>query len=137
MGVVIFAQLDSCYKPRDNDLTMQNKQFGVWAECEVARYLENVKGWRVLAKNVHFREGEIDLIMVAPEGLYFVEVKGRRSDSFGAVVESMTTGKLRRMRRAVVRWRARSGDFRPGLLMFAGLRLWPGGRVEVDLELLE
>lgn len=116
---------------------MQNKDFGVWAENEVASYLGNVKGWRVLAKNVNFREGEIDLIMVGDGQLFFVEVKGRRSDSFGAVVESMTQKKLLRMRRAVMRWRERSGDFRPGLLMFAGLRLWPDGRVEVDLHQLE
>lgn len=86
-----------------------------------AQYLECVHGWRLLEKNVHFREGEIDLIMEAAGELRFVEVKARRSKTFGGVVESLTTQKVQRLRRAIYRWRERSGDLRPGEIYFLGI----------------
>lgn len=116
---------------------MQKKDFGAWAESHVAHYLENMRGWHLLGKNLHFREGELDLVMERDEQLYFVEVKARRSLAFGTVVESMTTGKVQRLRRAVFRWREREKDFRPGRLVFAGLLVLPDGRIELDLHEME
>lgn len=85
------------------------------------QYLESTHGWRLLEKNVRFREGEIDLIMSAPEGLKFVEVKARRNEKFGGVVESLTTQKIQRLKRAIYRWRERSGDRRYGQIIFLGI----------------
>jgi Holliday junction resolvase-like predicted endonuclease len=42
---------------------MQN--FGSEMEGVAAQYLVTAHGWRLLERNVRFREGEIDLIMVA------------------------------------------------------------------------
>lgn len=98
------------------------QEFGKAMERVASQYLQSTKGWRVLAERVRFREGEIDLIMETPLGeLRFVEVKGRRSEKFGGVVESLTTGKLLHLRRAIYRWREVSKDRRKGFLYFVGI----------------
>ena len=82
------------------------QEFGRMMEKVASQYLQSSKGWRVLGERVRFREGEIDLIMETPSGeLRFVEVKGRRNEKFGGVVEGLTTGKVLRLKRAIYRWR--------------------------------
>lgn len=100
---------------------MDNFNFGLWCETQAMTYLESVKGWRLLERRARFREGEIDLIMQSPEGLVFVEVKGLRSVRFGAVVEHVTTEKIRRLKRAIWRWRERRNCGTPGRLLFLGV----------------
>lgn len=112
--------------------------FGKTMEEEAARYLETVRGWCVLARRARFREGEIDLVMETPEGeLRFVEVKARRSEEFGEPLESITPLKLKRLRRAVSRWREKSGNRRPGQLYFLGFRVAPSGRLTLEEYFLD
>lgn len=115
---------------------MNKDEFGLAAENQAAEYLEREHGWRVLARRVRFREGEIDLIMERPGGLVFVEVKARRSFTFGAAVESVTRAKVQRLRRAIGKWRAGSGDFREGDLLLVTME-WRDGKVEVEEVPLE
>lgn len=115
---------------------MGMENFGSSMEGVAAQYLESVRGWRLLEKNVRFREGEIDLIMVAGNELRFVEVKARRNENFGGVVESVTTRKILRLRRAIYRWRERSGDRRPGQLYFVGI-LVKAGKTTFEEFLIE
>ena len=103
------------------DNRRNNHAFGGWAEEEVARILELTRGWRLRAKRARYREGEIDLILESAQGLEFVEVKARRSAHYGAVVEQVTTQKLRRLKRAEWRWRAATNERRPGRWWLAGL----------------
>lgn len=113
-------------------------EFGRKIEAVAGQYLESVKGWRVLERRARFREGELDLIAETPQGeLRFVEVKGRRSLRFGGVVESVTTEKVRRLRRAVYRWRERSKDRRPGALYFLGILVTKEGPLTIEEHLLE
>ena len=112
---------------------MNTIELGKEMEVLAAKYLETVRGWRVLARRVRFREGEIDLIMETPSGeLRFVEVKGRRSKLFGDVRESVTAKKVQRLRRAIGRWRAESKDRRPGQLFFVGIFEEANGVLSVD-----
>jgi putative endonuclease len=69
------------------------------AESAACARLE-AAGCRILARNVRFREGEIDI--VADEGgtLVFVEVRMRRSDAFGGADGSIDRFKRRRLLRA-------------------------------------
>jgi putative endonuclease len=110
---------------------MDRAAFGLQSEQEAADYLVRVHGWKVLARRVRFREGEIDLIMERPEGLIFVEVKARRSFTFGAAVESVTAEKVRRLRRAIAKWRVQSGDWREGELLLVAME-WHGGKLTVE-----
>ena len=102
-------------------------------------YLEEKYAWILIEKNVYFREGEIDLIMLDVFGLngvkgelIFVEVKARRNEKYGAVVESLTSEKVRRMKRAILRWRARHQDHRLGRLLFVGVLMGKDGHAKIE-----
>ncbi len=111
---------------------MDHADFGLASENQAADYLVQTHGWRVLARRVRFREGEIDLIMETDERrLVFVEVKARKSFTFGAAVESVTPEKVRRIRRAIGKWRSQSGDFREGELLLVTME-WHGGKLTVE-----
>jgi len=70
-----------------------------WGETEAARYIRRL-GWEILETNWHCRYGEIDLIARQGETFVFVEVKARRSQSFGLPEEAMTPAKRRRIVRS-------------------------------------
>lgn len=118
---------------------LDKKKFGDVCEDFAERWFL-AKGCQILGRNVHFREGEIDLIVEKPalggigvaNEILFVEVKGRRSLQFGSVVEALTTEKLRRIQRAVARWRNKTNDRRPGRILFLGIYQNPTGSFEVD-----
>ena len=58
------------------------------------------QGWRILERNFHYgRAGEIDIIARDGEVTVFVEVKARRSVSYGAPEYSVTPGKQRQLMR--------------------------------------
>lgn len=111
--------------------------FGLRVEQWAARYLAAKHGWQLLEARIHFREGEIDLIMEASDGLRFVEVKGRKSTIFGDVVESLTTQKVLRLRRAINRWRMRSGDHRSGQMIFIGVLVRGEKVIKIEEHLIE
>lgn len=64
------------------------------------------QGAGILARNVSYPVGELDLIVQEADGtIVFVEVKTRSTLAFGGA-ESVTLGKRNRMRRAAARWLA-------------------------------
>lgn len=69
------------------------------AEAAAAAYLE-AHGLKVLARQVRFREGELDLVCRAGATLVFVEVRLRRSARFGGGVASVDPAKQQRLIRA-------------------------------------
>lgn len=56
------------------------------------------KGYMLAARNWRCRLGEIDLVMRDGEEIVFVEVRTRRSDSFGSPEESVDYAKQRKLR---------------------------------------
>ncbi len=54
-------------------------------------------GLVLLARNVRFRGGELDLVMRQGASLVFVEVRYRRSSGFGGGAASVDAGKRRRL----------------------------------------
>src|SRR5919202_378887 len=68
------------------------KNFGDSAERVAALHLEQ-NGYRILARNVRTRYGELDIIAEDADGLAFVEVKARRGRSHGAPEEAITPRK--------------------------------------------
>ncbi|WKD61479.1 hypothetical protein CCICO_07295 [Corynebacterium ciconiae DSM 44920] len=80
-----------------------NTQIGAAGEDHAARMYES-SGARVLARNVRYRCGELDLVVEDLDGtIVFVEVKTRTGTAFGCA-ESVTPRKLLRMHRAALRW---------------------------------
>jgi len=64
------------------------------AECALRR-----EGFRIVARNVHMRHSEIDLVALEGTTLCFVEVRLRSSDRFGSAEESVDARKQRRILR--------------------------------------
>ncbi len=54
-------------------------------------------GLALLARNVRFRGGELDLVMRDGASVVFVEVRYRRSSGFGGGAASIDAGKRRRL----------------------------------------
>ncbi len=71
---------------------------GVRAEEAAARALERL-GYRVRARNVRFRFGELDLVCEHRGVLVFVEVKARTGPEHGHPLEAVTLHKQRQLRR--------------------------------------
>ena len=78
---------------------MTSVEVAGWGESEAARYLRRL-GWEILETNWHCRYGEIDIVARQGEALVFVEVKARRSRSFGLPEEAITPAKQRRLLRS-------------------------------------
>ncbi len=83
---------------------------GALAEDAAADFLTG-RGLRLLARNYHCRFGEIDLIMTEGHTLVFVEVRYRRSKSFGGAVESITAAKREKLLRAARHYLAALKEF--------------------------
>ena len=72
---------------------------GERAEALAAAFLTG-RGLAVIARNVRNRFGEIDLVARDGNVLVFVEVRLRRSLSYGGAAASITAAKRERLRRA-------------------------------------
>src|SRR3972149_5508282 len=68
------------------------QRFGRWGEDAAAQYLV-VKGYTIVARNVHSAHGELDIIASKGGVLVFVEVKARSSHSFAYPEDSVTRRK--------------------------------------------
>ena len=82
---------------------MKRSAIGRWGEQAVAGWLAQ-RGYRLLARNWRRREGEIDIIALEGTTLVFIEVKTRRSETFGAPEESVGTRKQRQLTRLAQRY---------------------------------
>ena len=76
---------------------------GRLGEDEAARFLEG-RGVRLLARNVRYPDGELDLVAEDGGLLLFVEVKWRRDAARGLAAESVTPRKRDLLVRAARRW---------------------------------
>lgn len=83
----------------------QRKIFGNRGEDLAASYLQD-KGLRVLEQQYRAPIGEIDLICEDGEEIVFVEVKTRKSRTFGYPEESVTPQKLKKIAQ-VAQWYVR------------------------------
>jgi putative endonuclease len=75
------------------------------AERELARH-----GFRVVARNVRTRFGEVDLICRDARGYVFVEVKTRRAGSFVAAAEAVDARKAARLAALAQSWLAQRNE---------------------------
>jgi len=82
---------------------MQRAEVGRTGEDIAATYLE-ARGWRLLGRNVRWREGEIDIVAARAGVLAFIEVKTRHSLRFGLPAEAVTRRKQARIRALASRY---------------------------------
>jgi putative endonuclease len=71
---------------------------------DAAAALLSERGLRVVARNVRYRNGELDLVAEDGNVLVFVEVRRRSSGEHGTPAESVTASKRTRVVRAARRW---------------------------------
>ena len=69
---------------------------GKWAESIAQDHLRE-NGLETLAVNYRCRHGELDLVMLDDSTIVFVEVRYRKSSSYGSGTESVTTAKQQRL----------------------------------------
>ena len=81
---------------------MNPQEIGAAAETRVLNLLIS-KGWQLLDRNWSCRWGELDLLVIKDRQLLLVEVKGRRSPSWGA--RAVLPAKRRRLGGEISCWR--------------------------------
>lgn len=84
-------------------MTAPHLRKGQAAEAGAAEVLENA-GLTILARNVRFKCGEIDLIARDGTSVVFVEVRARRSAAFGRPEETVDARKQARLIAAAELW---------------------------------
>ena len=82
-------------------MTRQRQQIGKSGEKVVARYLKK-KGYKVLQQNFTCPVGEIDIIGLDKKTIVFVEVKTRRSLSYGSARMAITSYKQKKISMAAL-----------------------------------
>lgn len=58
-------------------------------------------GFRIVDRNWRCKAGEIDIIGINSDGLYFFEVKYRKNSDFGEAYEALNWRKLQKLRKAI------------------------------------
>ena len=91
--------------PRDRAHTRAR---GAAGEALAARHLEQL-GFRIVARNVHLRSAELDLVALERTALVIVEVRLRAGTRFGSAEESVDARKQRRIVGATRELLARGG----------------------------
>lgn len=108
---------------------MNNKKIGNAGEDLACRYLEK-NGYKILERNKHYsRFCEIDIIAEYKNTIVFVEVKTRKTNSFGAPAEAITKTKFEHIKQGVQYYLTehKVKDFRIDVV---GITLKPGIKIE-------
>lgn len=105
--------------------------FGGWGERRAAWWLR-LHGWRILARRVKLRSGEIDLIARRGRTTAFVEVKTRRTSAdLDSAIDAYRLRRVAAATRAVAHLYAKPGDdIRIDVILIAP-RCWPRHLVNV------
>jgi putative endonuclease len=78
-------------------------ELGRTGEQVAAEYLERA-GLRILDRNWHSADGEIDIVAAERQVLVVCEVKTRSGARFGTPLEAVTRSKHARLRRLAAQW---------------------------------
>jgi len=113
-----------------NDVRMQR---GAAAEELAAQYLQ-VRGLKIIARNLRCKAGELDLVCLDGEALAIVEVRQRGSAEFGGALASVTWTKQRKIMRAAQFFLRREKEWKNLALRFDVLAIegLPDGAHRID-----
>lgn len=112
-----------------NARTMAARRLGARAEWRAA-WFYRLRGYRIVARNVRTRYGELDLIVRRCGTLAFVEVKARQSLTAGDGLEAVTQAKQLRIEQLAAAWLVRNphdGPIRYDVLSMQ----WTGWRFRI------
>lgn len=109
---------------------LRKKRIGAQGEAAALRYLR-AKGFVLIVKNVHTRFGELDLVMLDGKELVGIEVKTRRTLSFGTPAMGVGQLKVKRLRATLEQFVLDLGWHSPYRLDVIGL-FWHGSSFRVE-----
>ncbi len=78
-------------------MPQNSRSRGQHAEQACCDYLKQ-QGLKLLDKNYQGRRGELDLVMKDNNTVVFIEVRFRKSNTFGSALESVTASKQEKLR---------------------------------------
>ncbi|MFH0838096.1 MAG: YraN family protein [Patescibacteria group bacterium] len=89
---------------------MYNQDLGQQGEQLIESYLTG-KGYEILEQNYRKKTGEIDLIAKSPkkDEIVFIEVKTRKSGTYGRPEEAVDLRKLKKIEKTALLWLNENG----------------------------
>lgn len=102
------------------------QRIGAAAEDAALAFLTG-EGLRLLARNVRYPFGEIDLVMREAATVVFVEVRFRRNDRFGGAAVSVDAAKRRKVARASQAWLGSHRQYAQASCRFDVIAVTPAG----------
>jgi putative endonuclease len=94
----------------DELTVMDNRTLGERGEAIAAAYLQGQR-FTIIERNFRCKGGEVDIIAREGKTLVFVEVKTRRTLSFGPPQMALTPFKQRQISKAALTWLAKKKQF--------------------------
>jgi TIGR00252 family protein len=82
------------------------KLLGQEGESAAEQYLRH-KGYRIVARNLRSSMGELDIVAEDGQALVFVEVKARRTDTFGGAIHAVHQRKQEKLIQLAAQYLAR------------------------------
>ncbi len=110
------------------------KSLGRRGEDAAARYLKR-HGYRIIARGVRSRLGELDIVAADARTVVFVEVKTRSSGGAGHPTEAIDAVKQQRMTRAALAYLKGHGLLECRARFDVVSVLWPEGARRPEIEL--
>jgi len=107
--------------------------FGSRSERAAERYLVG-RGMRILARNVAYRDGEIDIVAEDAGAVVFVEVRSTEGDDFEKISQSVNAAKQRKLTQAALAWLTEAGLLEHSARFDVVLISWPPGVREPRIE---
>lgn len=108
------------YPPRPSGVQHSTRQIGAYYETLAARFLRTQQH-DILARQLHYPQGEIDVLAFSAPFLVVVEVRYRQRADYGGVHYSLSPAKTRRLQRLAQRaWQ----DYAPLLTVEGCGDLW-------------
>ncbi len=115
---------------------MKRRETGILGEKLARRFVES-RGYRVIETNYRCPQGEIDIVATLHEVLVFIEVRTKKSLSFGSPEESITPAKREHLRAAAENYRhEKNRRNSPWRIDVVALELDPRGKAR-RIELIE
>src|SRR5690625_5652861 len=90
------------YPPRPSGAQHNTRQIGTYYETLAARFLRTQQH-DILARQLHYPQGEIDVLAFSSPFLVVVEVRYRQRADYGGVSYSLRAAKTRRLQRLAQR----------------------------------
>lgn len=110
---------------------MNKRQIGNRGEQIASEFLTS-NGYIIKRTNLYTPYGEIDIIAIKERTLYFIEVKFRRSNSYGSAREAVNYSKKKNMKASVIYYfKTMNAEYLPFKISYLGV-ISSNSKIEFD-----